>query len=128
MSDAEFPQSSDEALERFEKAWASGNSPDIEKFLLNSVSLQDQWSLLADLIDMDLEYRWKRFSDTLSTDGEDEQPLCPSLVDYVSRFAGLSDDEAMAERLLIHEYRVRQRLPRHGCEGALVYGDHFLDL
>ncbi|MCP4171840.1 MAG: protein kinase [Fuerstiella sp.] len=109
MSDAEFPQSSDEALERFEKAWASGNSPDIEKFLLNSVSLQDQWSLLADLIDMDLEYRWKRFSDTLSTDGEDEQPLCPSLVDYVSRFAGLSDDEAMAERLLIHEYRVRQR-------------------
>ena len=109
MSDAEFPQSSDEALERFEKAWASGNSPDIKEFLLTSKPLQDQSSLLADLIELDLEYRWKRFSDTLSTDGADEQPSCPSLVDYESRFAGLSDDEAVAERLLIHEYRVRQR-------------------
>lgn len=110
MSDAEFPQSSDEALERFEKAWVSGKSPDIAEFVRLPVSLHEQLSLLADLIELDLEYRWKQFSNTSSTVGSNNSlHSYATFTNYASRFEGLSDDDAIAERLLIHEYNVRQR-------------------
>ncbi|MEZ6130760.1 MAG: serine/threonine-protein kinase [Planctomycetaceae bacterium] len=109
MSDSGCLQENDDCLERFEKAWASGQFPDIEAFLPLKDSPEFRIPLLVDLIELDLEYRW-RHSNTVRN-GDSESPLlwCHASMDYVARFPDLRGDEVALERLLIHEHRVRRR-------------------
>ncbi|MBL8797795.1 MAG: protein kinase, partial [Planctomycetia bacterium] len=87
-------------LERFEDAWHAGAPPSLEAFLAPLGSDPARAELLAELIQIDLDYRWRRIVKT-----PEAAPFI--LEDYLARFPELSVRDFAP--LLAWEYRARHR-------------------
>lgn len=96
-------------LDQFESEWLDGTPPDIASYLRDSASASAQD--LSDLIELDLEYRWKQFSivEPDSARAEREFPLFPLLEDYVALLPEQRQEELLVPQLIAEEYRVRSR-------------------
>ena len=91
-------QRSEEVLECFELAWREKGEPRIEDFLPAEETAQ-RTPLLAELIKIDLEYRWDRGGR-------------PKVEEYLERFGELTNSQAVVEELIHEEIQVRSH---HGC-------------
>ncbi|MBX3413226.1 MAG: protein kinase [Pirellulales bacterium] len=85
----------DDAVERFEKAWQSGDRPAIDAFLAEAEA-EERRRWLTELIHVDIEYRLKA--------GE-----APRVEEYLARFAELASDDRLVVDLLRFEYELRRR-------------------
>jgi len=125
----------DTVADRFEAAWRAGEEPAIEEFV--DVAVEDervspQRKLLAELVGIDLEWRWRRATEqseefsappesAVESSDEKESPdeisRRPLLEHYVGRYSALAPLDALPEELVAHEYYVRRRWgdrPSHG--------------
>jgi len=95
-------------LERFEEAWVAGSVPDIRSFL-GDPSTADGRGLITELIQVDLERRWRSSAAELGTGSADGLAMRPWVEDYLS-IADLTDlpHESLLE-LLRSEFQVRHR-------------------
>jgi tetratricopeptide (TPR) repeat protein len=107
------PDAAAEALlERFEQAWQQGESPALDAYL-GSAAAGRESLLLAELVKIDLECRWRRAGpggsgmDTPATGPEDSLPQRPRLEDYLRRYPGLGPGGELPLDLIGEEYRVR---------------------
>ncbi|HUG18198.1 MAG TPA: serine/threonine-protein kinase [Planctomycetaceae bacterium] len=96
-------------LDQFESEWLDGTPPDIASYLRDSASASVQD--LSDLIELDLEYRWKQFSIVKqdSARADREFPQFPLLEDYVALLPEQRREELLVPQLIAEEYRVRSR-------------------
>jgi predicted Ser/Thr protein kinase len=94
------PGNLERRLADFESAWRSGRAPTIGEHVAADSGL------LAEIIAIDLEYRWR--SDGKSLDGDDAIGLQPRLADYVSVLDHLSSVHDLPAWLVAEEYRVRR--------------------
>jgi serine/threonine-protein kinase len=109
-------------LERFDIAWRSGSPPQFDNFL--NPACMEPWAantadyrrLLAELVQIDLEYRWKSSpvtppiaTDTppIGTTPRPALPLHPRLEDYVALLTELGPLDQLDVELIGEEYRVR---------------------
>ncbi|MGE3808330.1 MAG: serine/threonine-protein kinase [Gemmataceae bacterium] len=85
-------------LAQFDQAWRSGARPRLDDYLPpgNDPARRE---LLAALIQIDLEYRWR----------ETGEAARPRLEEYLARHPELGPAEALSVELIGEEYRVRQR-------------------
>lgn len=116
---------------RFEDAWKEGRRPDVESYVqrVRAESLDPQ--LLADLVLIDLEYRWRLQPSGTGTQAEaDSLPAKPRLEDYAARFPQLGPVDRLGDDLIADEYRIRHLFgdrPGHGeCVGR--FGEQVPDL
>lgn len=94
-------------LDCFEHAWRSGAPPNIDEYLSSAPS-RSQW--LDELIQLDLEYRWRRFaSNETEVYSTGDLPTVPILEDYFTRYDAERDAAAVSLELIAAEYRVRKR-------------------
>jgi len=84
----------EEILSRFEDAWESSDSPMIEEFL--TLEGDQQHELLFELVHSDLEFRFNR----------NESPIIES---YLKQFPKLLDNKESFLKLVVDEYRFRQK-------------------
>ena len=136
----------DEACSRFETAWRAGLPPRIEDFL--PVESADKsgatlLNLLAQLVGIDLEWRWKTAETPAETQTFAGQEACPAasgssvafsrrprLADYVARYAVLGPVEQLPNDLIVAEYYARRRYgdqPTH-AEYLDAFGSRHPDL
>ena len=115
----------DELIEVFESQWQTGTPPSIGRLLLQSsatrkISASDRLRLLAELIKVDLEYRWREYAAVPSADsrrppGSGERlarqdlPKLPRVEDYMHVHPDLAAADELLTELLAEEYRVRRR-------------------
>jgi tRNA A-37 threonylcarbamoyl transferase component Bud32 len=106
----------EEICHRFEAGWREGRRPRIEDFLSDACSavLPDaKRRLLAQLVVLDLEYRWgepaRPPSPAEPTDGLPPLPDRPRLEDYLLRYPALGPIQSLSMGLIADEYRLRQR-------------------
>lgn len=99
-------------IEQFEDAWSSESPPELSDFwqrLALPGQAEDRRALLAELVAVDLEYRWR-------TAAEKGRPETRRLVtDYLEIFPELNDDEAVKLELLSEEYRARRKWEEQAC-------------
>lgn len=98
-------------LERFEEAWQGAVPPLIEGFLPFAVSVDgplSQRHVLAELIKIDLDYRWRPENKAKIGAGAGGLPARPCLEDYVKKFFELGSSGGIALDLVSEEYRVRR--------------------
>ena len=99
-----------DACEQFEKAWQSGDVPDIAGFAAG-VPVNRYRECVEELVMIDMEYRWKsasipgRVNDPANTQLPTELPK--SLDQYIALFPPLESQGNISVRLLRQEYRVR---------------------
>jgi serine/threonine protein kinase len=112
-----------EIVERFEIAWRDGGAPRIEEFVHSERSSasgtgQHATAVLAELVKIDLEYRWRQAemaferasgADKAESDPGLPLPDCPLLEDYLERFPELATSTGAPLDLISEEYRVRRR-------------------
>lgn len=125
----------DTVADRFEAAWRAGEEPAIEEFVDVTVENErvfSQRELLAELVGIDLEWRWRRAEEQSgqssasaesaveSSDDNESSPEIsrrPLLEHYVGRYPALAPLDSLPEELVAHEYYVRTRWgdgPSHG--------------
>ncbi len=98
-------------LERFEAAWQSDTPPRMEDFLAPGTDCGPAWedqarrTLLEELVQIDLEYRWRR----VTAPRTGHLPPQPRLEDYAVCYPELGPVERLSPELIAEEYRVRQR-------------------
>lgn len=103
----------DAALERFEEAWLSGDPPEIAPFLTGGDD--DLPELLAELVMIDLEHRWRRAQDPhapttarYESSAASRLPVRPVIEDYSAAFSQVLDGDHQRQiELVAEEYRVR---------------------
>ncbi len=92
------------ARSRFETGWKSGQRPKIENFLQGESADE----LLAALVCIDLEYRWRPAVEPASKqpDGEmsDSLPARPRLEDYLAQLPDLGPLERLPLAVIVEEY------------------------
>jgi WD40 repeat protein/predicted Ser/Thr protein kinase len=99
-----LPRADRELIERFEGAWQSGEPPDLAAFLAGSASTgSSARALLVTLIGVDLEYRWKAWSESGGA------VAGPSLETYAARHPALGPSESWPDELIVAEYEARRR-------------------
>lgn len=100
-------QDPEDWLDRFEQEWKTGRAPDVNQYLqMRHPCAQYQ----SDLIQMDLEYRWRQYPRLAAQDARDEYgfPLLPTLDDYAS-LQEINREELLTPSMIAEEYRVRAR-------------------
>lgn len=114
-------ESLEAARDRFAAAWRSGQRPRIEDYLGHDDSAARRCELLAALVGIDLEYRWRPAAPHPADDalpdadaeqparGSDSLPVRPRLEDYLARFPALGPPQEISLDLIVEEYRVRHR-------------------
>jgi WD40 repeat protein/tRNA A-37 threonylcarbamoyl transferase component Bud32 len=91
-----------EVLDAFDAAWRTGLPPSLDTYLNSGTRDPSACRhLAAELIKIDLEYRWR------SADRSSARRL--ELEDYVRQWPALGPVESLATELIVEEYRVRQR-------------------
>lgn len=104
-------------LEQFEEAWRKDDFAELSLFVVPTESgATIPVSELADFVETDFEYRWRRFVDHEETHlakslegGQDVIPLFPCISDYAKQFGELANETGIAARLILSAYRIRQR-------------------
>jgi CHAT domain-containing protein/serine/threonine protein kinase len=112
-------------LEQFDRAWQGHTPPRIDEFLpprsaiAGAETETSRRAQLEELIQIDLEYRWRRASPDGAespTRGSDEGspdpdplPWRPLLEDYLAHYPELGSPELFPPALIGEEYRVRHR-------------------
>lgn len=101
-------QEEDDRLVAFEREWKRNGFPDIRPYLVQQAGSGARY--LIELVGIDLESRWKRYSSTDLLTARDDNgfPLFPTLEDYTV-FEGLSEDILFTVEMIIKEYRSRVR-------------------
>lgn len=103
---------------RFEAAWRTGRWPRIEDYLPVDPTAEGSpalFDLLAALVTIDLEYRWRPASTAPAASGQQAAdvlpplPDRPRLEDYVARYPALGPPDRLPLELIVEEYRVRHR-------------------
>ena len=138
---------------RFETVWQTGQPPRIEDFLPAQSPDKSEatlLALLASLVGIDLEWRWKTADAAARQQtaaggpaGSDAQsphpdpsgggvslPRRPRLADYVARYPLLGPVEGLPNDLIVNEYYVRSRYgdrPTH-AEYLDAFGSRYPDL
>ena len=109
----------DSRIERFDASWESGVIPDISDYLLSEEAeprIERRIDLTAELVMIDLEYRWRRADDQpantkKSAVRRDESkhfnPERPIIEDYFASFPELLDGKLT--RVIASEYHTRHR-------------------
>ncbi|MCA9189379.1 MAG: serine/threonine protein kinase, partial [Planctomycetales bacterium] len=117
----DFQSTIDEQLDKFDAAWHTAVTPDIHDHLPMPSSMPDapRKRLLLELIKIDLEHRWKKYSEDPATivsqedlnvdDTANEKSECWTLEDYVRRFSELGSPQTLPAEVIAEEYRVRCR-------------------
>jgi len=96
-------------IDRFDAAWQSEPAPAIDDFLDSAIDdTQSRRSLLLELVQIDLEHRWKCAS-TKGYHSRQTIPTGPLLEDYVSAHAELTSLEDIPLTVVLQEYRVRRK-------------------
>ncbi len=98
--------SPDGRLSAFENAWRSGVRPSLDAFRAEPGSVPEpaREQELAQLIAIDLEYRWRAHGRAESG----ELPARPRLEHYLARYPGLAQNREALLELVLAEYRTRQ--------------------
>ncbi len=91
-------------LMAFEAAWQTETPPDIDDFLEGGV-LERQRSLLAELVMIDFEHRWRRDAENVD--------------DYFVRFPELLNDRELRDEVLSQEFRLRTSIGKSPSEAEL---------
>jgi len=120
----------DSAIVRLEEGWRQGSPPDIGTLVPAEADAATQRSVLARLVAVDMEWRWRTAGtgrqprDEGAAAGEDQTveyvprlPPRPWLADYAARYPLLGPVERLPVDLLVGEYYVRRRYgdrPTHG--------------
>jgi serine/threonine protein kinase/WD40 repeat protein len=105
-------------LDQFEEEWRNARISPLESFLMEPpfALVEDvavRQTLLADLVAIDLEYRWKRFGQNLSLGDESRTQdstdrKCLSLDAYIETIPELGHLADLPAHLFEHEYRIRR--------------------
>ncbi len=110
------PNEFDSCVDRFDTMWHSGTVPEIDDFLppqdASILDRQERRRLLAELVMIDLEFRWRDSAGESTGNSQPpgaEQPARPRLEDYVARYPQLGPLDKLPTELIANEYRVRQR-------------------
>ncbi|MEQ8789845.1 MAG: serine/threonine-protein kinase [Pirellulaceae bacterium] len=109
-------------LDRFESQWKSGSAPELSEQLADVAP--PSGGLVAELIQLDLEYRWKQYSGDArrSTEDRAKLPEFPHLEDYAELLPRFRT-EILVPELFAEEYRVRVRWgDRPGRQDFLARG------
>lgn len=95
-------------LDHFESEWRNGTCPDIVHFVELTPNADSRY--VANLIEMDLEYRWKRYSRSPGGLLRDARgfPLFPKLTDYAAVLPSWRLT-ILTPAMAAEEYRVRTR-------------------
>jgi len=110
VDDQYSPLLSDELeslFEEFESAWVKTPYPDLRSYLgkySSQTGSEFQTTLLVELIQIDLERRWKTES---QVPVDDPLPARPHVKDYVSALPEFRDIDQVPVELLAFEFRVR---------------------
>ena len=114
----------DELIEEFESQWQTGTPPSIGSLLQSPapqmVGAADRLRLLAELIKVDLEYRWREYAAAPFADSNHQAefgersarqdlPKLPRVEDFVRVHPDLAAADELLTELLAEEYRVRRR-------------------
>ena len=103
-------ESFEQRLEHFESAWQQQEPPDIAEFCRSAGNDPPHRVFLQNLIELDLEYRWRRFrSDAPPAAQLDSHgfPQFPRLEDYAKVIPHDVQDSVLSPELAAEEYRVR---------------------
>jgi WD40 repeat protein len=115
----------DDLLDRFERAWRSGEPPDIEEFLPAQTDERSSENsayrrALVELVMVDLWHRWRTAAQGMRADNGNggastfewgpgsALPQWPTLDDYLARFPALGAATLLPPQLVREEYRVRK--------------------
>lgn len=123
-SDEVFPSEVDRVCDRFEAAWrAAPPAPSIESFL-DATEAHDQDAmrpLVAELVMIDLEQRWRRASEADVEDSTSRSarspnstlaetlPPQPRIEDYLIRYPQMGGEEHVPDEMIAVEYRARKK-------------------
>lgn len=96
-----------EQLDKVESAWTSGEIPDLTPFFHGATPRHLQF--FRDLIELDLEYRWKRYHAAAQQSGADERgfPLFPQVEDYAALLPQEQRPAILTPSSVAAEYRAR---------------------
>ncbi|MFT5095081.1 MAG: hypothetical protein ACI93T_003928, partial [Porticoccaceae bacterium] len=92
--------------EKFESAWAEKPYPSLREYLSESGD-EFRTTLLIELIQIDMERRWRTDGPLLPAD--DSLPARPKVTDYVSAFPECGSLENVPVELLAAEFRIRHQ-------------------
>jgi serine/threonine protein kinase/tetratricopeptide (TPR) repeat protein len=102
-------------LDEFDESWRAGSRPEIASFLGRSDASR-RARLLADLVAIDLEYRWRSYAATvrlrptqIEVAQPDPLPAHPLLDDYARRFPEFGGPNNWPAALIAAEYFARRR-------------------
>lgn len=98
-----------ERLEQFEHEWLTGRIPSIAEYFRESDFADVRY--MSDLIELDLEYRWRGFGSASIRPAQDDHgfPQFPRLEDYAALIPDGRRKQVLVPQLLAEEYRVRTR-------------------
>ena len=108
-SPTEFPETSlnETQIRDFEQAWLDGGPESIKRFLPEPSDARFL-PMLEELVQIELEFAWKRSIETRKNDAKTAvRPPVP-VEDYLTRFDQLNEPEIVG-RLIRHEIHLRQR-------------------
>jgi serine/threonine protein kinase len=91
----------DRLLEAFENQWRNGSPPELDRFLAG-LSPGARQEILADLLELDQEYRWKQI---LSEDETQTQPVF--LKEYLQCYPELGSITQLNSSLIVREFQGR---------------------
>lgn len=96
-------------LVQFEAAWSSGQVPDVARYFRDASDEDRQ--LIEDLIEIDLECRWKQFDAECDPSAKDRYgfPRFPLVDDYASLLQESLQQLIFTPHCVAEEYRVRSR-------------------
>ena len=101
-------------LDRFEDAWQRGRFPELKDFLPPGGDSDHRRELLAELIMIDLEYRWLKTSDahasTISMGPDTGIPERPLIEDYLQQYPELGDLDELDGCFLPKEEKIAFRI------------------
>lgn len=100
----------EQRLEQFESAWQQQEPPDLTEFCRDAGNSLQHRMFLQNLIELDLEYRWRRFRSSAPPAAQLDSygfPQFPRLEDYATVLPHDIHASVLTPELAAEEYRVR---------------------
>src|SRR5262245_54322294 len=103
---ATFRSEDKQSIQKFEEAWQKGIAPRLEDYLTSRSPAHTE--LLAELVKIDMEYRWRQPSPRSDPQAANRAPGL-RLEDYTRQFPELLKSRNVLCELIAEEYRARHR-------------------